>query len=335
MADEGPAHPGGGPNVAAAEDALRAAGLVLHAGRWLPPIEIDVTQALTDARKLQAEAESLHRQFQAATATNRRVWEQRRRLAETLEELTRIRMNTAVATTETYQAIERLKRRLNEPPFTKAVDPAEVGELPSVNDIARDRVAAYARGGLATLRLAGGLAELEKRYAELDADDDAQRAFAQLAPSQPLSPRRPLKSLARDLEQLRDFFFDDGVPYSHTAGRPRTTIIIGDRRLLTVTLREEAPSWIPASAAVRLSLPIDRRVPQAVFTLDDRRITVRKAQLKDVRIGPRTLETLPVWVLPPEAEDLGASLAVSEIHTPPATLDKEQMWLAVEAADSP
>jgi hypothetical protein len=325
---------------AEAETYLReVAGLYEYGDRWSAEEDRRLARLLTQTKKARAELETVQRSLEAAILNNRRVWQQRTLLAKHLEDLIRIRSNTAVATTETYTAIKRLQYRLSEPPLSTAVTPKQIGELPQINRQARAGAAARARGVLLCLQLDQELAAVVGRYDELATDAAAQAAAAFVGGrrategSSLIAPRRPLKLVAREIEVLTAFLMTDEQSYYLAAGVPRTVVIVAEQYPLTVTLRKEEPHWITASAAERIGLTEDRGAARAVFSRGERKITVRRATLTNVRVGRFLSPRMQVWVLPPEAEDLGNSLALSAIGSRPGVLDPEQLRLSFSTGE--
>jgi hypothetical protein len=312
--------------TAAARRLLATRGLVASGGLWVTRRELDIRKRLDGLEALYKRSANAHQQVEALLKRNEFIRAELQR-AETIEKQTGKAPPPATPgkSPSGSDAKTRPAERLNsqQPDVTGSGDqtPLQVALIDWIN----------ARNALevAVLDIEGGAAELDRRYAALAADESLRAALeavggGRLGPAKDYRRHQRLAAASKDV-------FTTSVPIYRESGHWRVGAVVDERTPATFSLVEQSqPTLISATLSQLLGLQPDNSPPENQ-RLSDRDLPVRRAKLKSLRLGKFLFDNVPVFLLPPEAEDLGSQLATGALVGCRARLTRDRMTLELES----
>lgn len=291
--------------ASAAESFLRhVKGLTSMPGGkvWLCDAEWTLRKGLASLGDARRELVQQQRSLEQRIQQNGQVWEANRQAIAALKTALSKTNSDAPERAEIQQQIRRLE--------SQAVEPSQLGAHSEV----RGRLIRFinTRQALALHLLAIRRAEvrMEADYRRLAADMEVQAALRSLGEGYRLGPLETYLAQLRRLDEYEPLVFTPWSPIYLQSGRTRVGAILNEQAplmfswhaddrptVLTETMLEAAGLALPAEApSVPLAMGSGR-------TLDARPLTV-----PTLRFGQVVLREVPVYVLGPEGEDLGASI---------------------------
>ncbi len=165
----------------------------------------------------------------------------------------------------------------------------------------------------------------EQWYEPLRADP--QIALALQAEGVQLGPLEPYaRRYAGRFARLAREVFADGVPFYRRAGQRRIPAILNERIPATFSLADTpGPTLIPSSVAQAASI----RVPDDAPTRRLGRLQTRQVRLPALRFGDRVFRNVEAWALPPEGENLGASISPTAFAGHTLEVDDQRLWVRI------
>lgn len=293
---------------------------------WATESELRLRQKLADLPKLRESILATERSLDERVEQNRHVWQEsqtaRARLKQTIGKLSpgdpqRKEMELALA---------ELTRA--------ASDPARLAGRGDIRaqlvSLGHDRSTL----SISLLWLRGAWQEIQSHYAALAAQPAVTRALAVLGGEQKLGPA---KSYDADLKRLGDYerlVFTAWLPIYLQSGRTRFTAIANEQTPVTFTwgTASDQRTILTAGAAAAIGLQIPASAPRSTLKFSGGRAHgVREAALASLRLGKCVLRDVPVFVLPPEGEDLGSQIGRSALGEHAVKFTPEQWRMTIDS----
>lgn len=211
-----------------------------------------------------------------------------------------------------------------------AIPPAELaGRDPVRGTLARlgqDRATLAIE--LAWIRSTAGT--MAERYRELSKDDDLRRLIEETGEKCRLGPARNYQVEFRKLEEFDKLAFASHAPLYLQSGRVRVTAAVNDAACVTFSWSEasDAVTYLPATVAHAAGIEVPADARRETLKIDGRTIEAREVFLKSLRLGSCYSKSVAAFVLPPEAEDLGAQLTPLALSPWHVRIERERLRLA-------
>ena len=324
----------------AAQDAVRDAEQVLRVEKhlrhlaggtvWLSQAERDVRQCLTGLEKARREIIRKQQGLDERIRRNLVRWEASQRRIVSLQ--------TALASSEADQADKRKIRKQIDELKSQSVAP---NQLAAQADIRSNLIKlTNSRHGLALrlLKLQRLVPTIDPQYARLTADRDVQAALRALGPAHRLGPLSD--GYDNELKRLGDCeseVFTPWIPAYLQSGRVRVGAIVNESIPVTFTWRDSNdPAVLTASMAESVGLGQSEREKQTIpITMGrGRRVPAYRATIPALRFGQYVLRDVSCFVLPPEAEDLGAQIGIDAFSEYETRVEIEKLRLVIRAQHS-
>ena len=311
--------PGGIPPL------LKQQGLVLVKNQvWVLADEIEMRRLVAEVPLLLDEIAILEKRLQQRRENNALAWKE---LQPTLTIFKAELGKTATGSAE-RMALEQKLQQLS----TVAVTPTDLGGQSEVRQdliqFSRRRLALIVR----VLALQRILKPLAERYEKLAQQDEVKQQIAQVANTR-LGPQRPLSTETKLLTEFEKIAFASAVPLYLQSNRPRVSVLLLEKTPVTVSLTPEtgAVSYLPASflELAGMELPADGAETEITVS-PNKRVKVRQIRLEALRIGKLLATDVPIYVLPPAAEDLGGQLSTAFFPGHSLKLEPENLRLIAE-----
>lgn len=171
---------------------------------------------------------------------------------------------------------------------------------------------------------------LAERYRQLAADGEVEKLILSMGPKHRLGPVRNYVADVRQLEEYETLAFAPQAPIYLQSGLVRVTALVEESTCVTLTWSEasDAVTFLPPSAAQSAGIDVSADAPSMTLRIHGRSVVVRQIMLGDLRLGSCHIKSVAAWVLPPDAEDLGAQLASQALSSCRPKLELAMLRLA-------
>ena len=174
-------------------------------------------------------------------------------------------------------------------------------------------------------------AQIGPLYERLAEDPAVAALLGQVGEKARLGPARHYAAEIRKLDELDAVAHAPHAPLYLQSGRIRVTAAAGDACLtFTFNPASDAVTYLPASAAETAGIEVPQDAPRQVVKIADRQLEVRRVTLGSVRLGSCAARDVVAYVLPPEAEDLGAQLAARSLSPCNPRVDLARLRLILD-----
>lgn len=295
-----------------AEALLRSKGLHRHEGGniWVLGLESRLRTHAASLDELRRGVISLQAAVDQRIEQNRLRWE----AASARSEVLKVALQTLKKDDPKRKAMEQQIQELRR----QAVEPRQLGATPDVQarlvELTNQRQALT----LAVLTVRDGVPRLEAEYQRLAQDAAVQAALRQLDGAPRLGPVQPnYRAELRRVSECERVVLTPWIPLYLQSGQLRVGGLVNERHPATFTWKTESqPTVLTASMLEGAGLSVPRDAASTTLAFDrGRQVTARQVTVPAIRFGRHVLTDVPAWVLPPEAEDLGAQIG------PPAFAD--------------
>lgn len=312
---------------AAREAVLAQQGLVRLGQRlWVLPREIELREKLAELPRRRERIVAAEKELDAATAGNLRLWQESQPAVAALEQSLARLASADPQRTIVERQIAAVK--------SLASDPALLGGKPDVRarlvELSGERCELLA--AVAWIRQTPP--RLTSEYARLAAEPEVQAALQRDSTKQRLGPQRTYRADLERLKEFEDLAATRWVPIFQQSGQTRLTALVGDRAPVTFTWSEasDQPVVLTASAAEATGLKVPSDASREKITAAPRRsVVARKITIDRLRLGACVLSDVPVYVLPPEAEDVGNRLGRLALIDHRVRLAPQQLRMWIDA----
>jgi hypothetical protein len=319
----------------AAEPATRAAETFLRRVKdvsnipggkvWLCRAEQTLRDCLASLDDAKREVIQLQKSLDQSIQLNYQHWEANR---QTIAALKTALSNTATDAPErkkVEQQIQRLESQIIAPE-----------RLAAQGDVRRRLIRfTNARGGLALklLTIRRSVPQMDEEYRRLGADLEVHAALRRLGEGHRLGPLENYRDEQSRLDEYERLVFTSWLPIYLQSDRVRVGAILNETTPVTFTWRPESgPTVLTASMieAASLALPAaETAVPLPVGS--GRTLSARRSTVPALRFGQVVLRDVPVQVLGPEGEDLGAMIGPDAFTNDEVKVELERLRLVIQA----
>lgn len=182
---------------------------------------------------------------------------------------------------------------------------------------------------LAIRRLAGRLPE---EYQSLRRDRATTAALTSAGNGARLGPARDYTSELRRLVDYERLVLTDELPIYLQSGLPRFAALLDEQTAVTFTwdktVREVV---ITSSMARRAGLQIPVSATRRSLRIARRQYEATRVKVERLRLGKHVLSNVEVYVLPPDAEYLGARIGPAALGGLKADLQLDQLRLRIQS----
>lgn len=184
---------------------------------------------------------------------------------------------------------------------------------------------------LQLLTIRRSIAQLDEDYRRLEADLEVHAALRKLGEGHRLGPLESYRAEQSRLAEYERLVFTSWLPIYLQSERVRVGAILNETTPVTFTWRSETgPTVLTASMAeaAGLALPAaETAVPLPVAA--GRTLPARRVTATTLRFGQVLLRDVPVHVLGPEGEDLGATIGPDAFTEHVAQLELDRLRLVL------
>jgi len=153
------------------------------------------------------------------------------------------------------------------------------------------------------------LTGIDSRYQRYRDDKQLAAALRVVGKRHRVGPAKDYRGARKRLTKAERIARSQPAPIYRQDDRFRVGVIVNDRVPAVFSIRDSnGPTMIPDSLAQAAGVTIDAGGPRAVYQLGKRKLILRQATIRSLRIGPHELRNIKAYVLPPEGEDLGAKI---------------------------
>ena len=171
---------------------------------------------------------------------------------------------------------------------------------------------------------------LPQAYKQLSSDGDVQSALSAQTESKELGPVENYAAAKRKLQRLESLIFTDGVPFYRRSKQIRISGILNERQPITFSYTgPSGPTLLPAGALLGMNVDLSTAPQGSKVSLENQEITTRRVFLPSLRIGKHVWHQVPVDVLPPEAEYLGARISMQAFGGMEAKIEENNLWFRI------
>jgi hypothetical protein len=312
------------PRSAAAELHTKH-GLVKTTGRvWGLPLETQLLARLKRLPDLRERILTTTREIEEAIVRNELAWQQ---AAPALEELRKQLAELSTGDPQRSLVSDQLERLQ-----ASVVHPAQLAGRGPVRTelirLAQNRCTLI----LDLVWIRHTATELADRYQQLAAEGEVMRLIEQTGKQCRLGPLRNYAAEVRRLNDYEKLASAPNAPIYLQNGQARVTVAVNDATCVTFTWSDDsdAVTFLPASALEAAGIEIPGDAPREMLRIGNRRIEARQIVLPSLRLGSCHAKSVAAYVLPPEAEDLGAQLTPLAISPCRTRLELTKARLATE-----
>ncbi|MEX2026758.1 MAG: hypothetical protein WEH44_05645 [Pirellulaceae bacterium] len=183
---------------------------------------------------------------------------------------------------------------------------------------------------LAWIRSTAGA--MSERYRELADNDDLSRLIQEAGEKCRLGPARNYQVEVRKLEEYDKLAFAPHAPLYLQSGRVRVTAVVNDAACVTFSWSDasDAVTFLPESIAHSTGIEVPADARRETLKIDGRTIEAREVFLSSLLLGSCHGKSVAAFVLPPEAEDLGAQLTPLALSPHRVKVERERLRLVVQ-----
>ena len=174
--------------------------------------------------------------------------------------------------------------------------------------------------------------QLAERYEELVADAEVTRLIEQAGEACRLGPLRNYAAELRRLDEYERLASASHAPAYLQGGRLRVTAAVNDSSCITFTWSEKSDdvTFVPASLIEAAGIEIATEAPRETVRIAGHRVEARQIVLPSLRLASCVARNVPVYVLPPEAEHLGAQLTPLALSPCRARVEPAKARIVIE-----
>jgi len=320
-------------NSAAAEDEAQQAarqlneqhGLVKITGRvWGLPLEVQLRMRLKRLPSLREQIVTTQKALDERTARNEQAWQQAAPAINALKsQLARLSSSDPQRAALSEQ-LKLISADVVEPKSLAGRDDVRT----QLSGLGQDRCAL----ALDLVWIRSTVVKIAERYRQLAGDEEVTRLIKQSGTKCRLGPARDYAADARKLDEYDALAFAVHVPVYLQSGRVRVTALIADAACATFSWSEasDAVTCLPASVLDAAAIQVPADAPQRTVRIEGRTVVCREIVLGSLRLGSCHAKSVPVCVLPPEAEDLGAQLTPLAFSPCRGKLELERLRVVLE-----
>jgi hypothetical protein len=314
------------PCSSPSEQYLRDKKALIPIGRgqiWISPLEVRIRRRMAEMDRLEISILATQRLLEDRIEQNLRNWQAQQPRKQALQAA----LNGLASSDPQRAALETQLLVLER----LAVAPPRLGEVPDVQsrlvELTRNRNAL----AIAVLWVRSTVSELQRQYRELADDPQVAAALTNLGDKHRLGPD---KDYHKQIGKFHRLALTDHLPLYLQSDRYRFCALASEQTPLTFSWREDdGVTLITSSMVERLGLQIPATAPIVQQQVGNRRLATRRIVIPSLRLGRFLLRDLEAFVLPPEGEDLGATLGRRACGDLKVHLEPERLRIRWQAAN--
>lgn len=297
---------------------------------WVLPLELELRRLWSDLPQHRDAIVGLEHSLAARIEANHGQWQQaqrgERKLLAALATLARNDRRRP----ELEQQLVALRSSVVPPERLAAAEDTRA-QLVELSD---RRHALY----LGAIAIRAKTALLADAYAPLKDNAEAPALLAKVGAQHRLGPAR---DYAGDLKKLREFervIATDWIPLVIVGSRQRISLVVNEQTPVTFTWSSGSePTLLTASMAEASGVSAAADATVETVTIGKTTYRCRTATIAYLRVGAHDLRHVPVAILPPEAESIGAQISATALRGLSVTAEPERlrMVLARTSSESP
>ncbi len=313
---------------------LEQKGLTRVGSCWVCSQEIRLRKRLESLPRLEMQIVTTQRYLAGGLHANKQLLGQCRSIEETCEQMKQARERFPPGSSQREDLDKNIEQqtKLLETLQEKTIEPAELIDLPEI----QERLVSLTNNcnllALALLQIREASTTVSDRYVELSADREIVRAIEQLAGSHRLGPIRDYAQGLSTLGKYERLVFSSSVPTYRESGFLRVGAIINGRAPVILSLGNRgAPTWITTNMLEAAGFEVPPDAPRVSRTFgENRRLSVRQIAIPRLQLGKHTFRDVSAYVLPPQAEDLGGQIGSHALPGYRIVENVEQLRLTIE-----
>jgi hypothetical protein len=293
---------------------------------WATAAELRLRQKLSELPRLKESIVATERSLDERVEQNRHAWHDGQPARAKLKQAIGKLSPSDPQRKEIEATLAELTR--------SASDPAR---LPARGDVRAQLVSlGHDRSALALslLWLRGAWQKLQYHYHELTSDPAVQRALAAIGHEQKLGPAKSYEADLKRLGEYERLVFTSWLPIYLQSGRIRFTAIANEETPVTFSWGDasDQKAILTAGAADAIGLVIPASAPRSTLKFGSGRSHgVREVRLASLRLGKFVVRDTPMFILPPEGEDLGSRIGRAALDELSVKLVPEQWRMTIDA----
>lgn len=292
---------------------------------WLASSERRLREHLGGLEETRGNLVKLKAWLDERVERNRVAWVQSRAQLETLQQT----LQALPSGDAKRGALERQRAQLQR----QGVEPRALGAVPEVRARLIELTNLQSKLILAALAIRELTPQLDVAYQRLAQDREVVRALQQLGAPHRLGPLNTnyRAELARLGEYERLVFTDSSPLYWQGRGL-RVGAILNERTPIVFAWESASgPPLLTTGMVEAAGLTIPAEAPRTRLTLPDgRQFETRTLTVPAIRLGQHLVRDLPVQVLPPEGEDLGAQFGPRAFEAYHASAEPERLQFVLQ-----
>lgn len=293
---------------------------------WVLPLELELRRLWSDLPQHRDAIVTLEHSLGARIEANHGQWQQAQRAERNLLAALATLARNDKRRPELEQQLIALRGALVPPERLAAVDDtrAQLVEL-------TDRRHALYLGAIAIREKTALLADA---YAPLKDTADVPALLAKAGTQHRLGPAR---DYAGDLKKLNEFervIATDWIPLVIVGSRQRISLVVNEQTPVTFTWSSGEPTLLTASMAEAAGVSAAANAKAESVTIGKTTYGCRTATITYLRIGAHDLRDIPVAILPPEAESIGAQISATALRGLSITAEPERLRMVITRTSS-
>jgi hypothetical protein len=293
---------------------------------WLSSTERQVRANLEVLGSLRRDVLRAQRRLDDRIRKNYVAWEASRQQIAALQQI--------LASRDTKDSEERKIRQQIDDLQSRAVAPDKLGAEPDVRALVIRLANQRNRLALALIALRRSIPRITPEYERLAADTRVQQALEKLGPNHRLGPlSENYNQHLRNLPEYERIVFTSWVPIYLQSGNVRVDTIVNEQTPVTVTwMTSNEPLVLTDALAEVVGLDRETTIsdPLAIQVEPGRTLSAQPVTVDTIRLGRHVVHDVRAFVLPPEAEDLGARMGVATWSEYAVTLQLDGLRLVIE-----
>jgi hypothetical protein len=327
----------GAAQSAAADDpaaVLHRFGLEKKGRTWCLAEEVELQRRLAELEPLERRFHELRQQVEQIVQQHQRAAAQLAQ-AEAARQRTRQLLASAAAGSPQRKPLEdELKRQsaLVDRLKRTYVPLEKQAEMPLVRSTLVEWIAVRNEIALTILECRNVPARLPGLYHQLRNHPEVMEALASLGSQERLGPAKTYQAERRLMDRLEQQVLGDVLPVYVESGHYRLPAILNEQTPATFSyLDSSEPAIIPATLAEAAGITVDPSAEPLSYRVDQRRtVAVRPATIPRLRLGGHVLRNVEAYVLPPDAEDLGARIGHLALGEYRITIEPQRLECKIE-----
>ncbi|MGY8769797.1 MAG: hypothetical protein ACKVH8_15365 [Pirellulales bacterium] len=305
-----------------AETTPKQLGLIEHGEFLVFSEELQLQKDFAQLPDIEKQIVTIRQPLALAITANAALWEQQQQIVAAIDRIAEYLKNKRVGTDEEKKLAQEIRQLKKQALGLKAaVAPDYLSGKPQIRKLLIELTHQLQRLGLAVLSLEHDLHELDQRY---------QAAKPSLNPNanHKIGPTISFERRKKLLERYQEIAFAHQVPIYRQNGKIRFGVIINKISPVMISWSSQGDiPLIPSSMAQACGVNLRGLPIQQIMLPDGKQVSAKRATLDHIQLGAVFAEKVPVAILPPEFENLGAIITLKAFRHPSYEFQHEKLQL--------